>query len=357
MQTCTAWKLEAISQWKASPSSPPLAFRVLTNGTFCIDADETKLVIRPEYDRVWQDALLRVKVVGKKPPALVLIGNPGIGKSWCLNYLACRALEEGHGMVFIHANGWRVGYGTTHCAGSWADHKTIPESVAQGLLTAGKRIFVFHDLKSTNHFSYTSLRLVNLKGNATFLFATSPDERNYKDIPKEYTSRFFYMSPLSKGDAQAYWDFCVGIAWSAEEAARFTRAFNVVGGVSRALQDLRFNSATTFDDDLRIYESQIESAVLTMNPSETLLLPPASATSAVVCYFADPQKSYLHYMGFVSETAAGIWANHIFVNHYVNNNMQRVYRLLVNKVPNDTLVASSKSVLGTPFARALLLGR
>ena len=163
------------------------------------DTNNHIVFVRPVHEKLWEVVQKAHAVPHAEPNGHVLvIGNPGIGKSWSLNYLLYRALKEKLTPVVIlrSTHGW-------HCFsnGKCVELNEFPgKTWVDSRLQGNQRALLLHDVgKATDPADVKLVHGVSY-GRVCIVLASSPKEENFAGFLKSYQPRKFYCAPLSRAE-------------------------------------------------------------------------------------------------------------------------------------------------------------
>jgi hypothetical protein len=344
-------QLDAVPEWtyerRAKPLGETHGFDVIEltgpdTNRFPIDHTRRTLFVREEYATIKE----RVDQVAASPQhdkhrALIIEGNPGVGKSCALNFLALQFVAERKAVLFIAAIGWRFDFLSHHLMGDydfkWSElWKALLQSEPQ--LERPASIIVLYDIKSSNHFPFSQSRIDwrNVPGFAVFVFASSPDADNLKDVEKACVFDRFTLGPLRKELAEVVWSKFRNprSPWS------FEQLFYHTGGISRSIAHLAWLDNP--EEEVKKLNAAIDNVKIPSN--EVCAMPPTKSTSKLICVFA--RDGCVSHYGFTSAFAADCWLNRLEKSE--EEHCLRVYRQL-------KVYRSEVDTMGRIFEKCVLM--
>ena len=233
-----------LAPWYTLPMEPLLLELVETDVTkapWTMYPREKTLFVRQEYAKVWDWV--------EEKGIHLLIGSPGIGKTWCLDYLLLRALQpgapydaivtltEGQANVIIVSDDGvtsRTMYGQIER--EYPDNKFL--STIEG--AQAKNVLLLHDVKSAKGKVEFPLRLRFINSlmqkilAVTVVVATSTNRANYGVFEKSYISQIRkYFIPCWTYEEMMRFPLQLSCG-KEEEAEQREELFRKFGGVPRS---------------------------------------------------------------------------------------------------------------------------
>jgi hypothetical protein len=190
------------------------------------DKDKNTTFVRPVFDKMY-DVIVEARnrpsdTVGRH---VLFIGNPGIGKSWSLNYFLFRVLcESNHGLVLLRTPAGHVYAFLPH--GNTLRFTNFPGDTWVNENSGGRRALLLYDVGGKGERMASGMSF----GNACIVVASSPSKHNYELFKSQYQPVIFYVPTWSEAeflsrfqgmaDAKAEFDKFGGVLRDAFTATR-----------------------------------------------------------------------------------------------------------------------------------------
>jgi hypothetical protein len=176
------------------------------------------LYVRPCYNDLWR---LVLRAIETKPGrGVVFSGNPGIGKSWLLNYFLIKLLQDKKTVVFQQAKynqSWIFDWDNKSV--TYVAETNVHNEKLSALLSNKKTVRLFDPMEGAPTFTP-----------AFTIMSSSPNPRNYKEFLKLVRKQ--YIVPVWSEKE------LLEIAGENEEMRnQIKRAFPIVGGIPRYVFD------------------------------------------------------------------------------------------------------------------------
>ena len=160
------------------------------------DKDKDSTFIRPVYGNMFDSILaarnLPQDSVGRH---VLFIGNPGIGKSWALNYFLYRVLNENnHGLVMLRTPTGHVYAFLPN--GSALRFNTFPGETWVNDNCGGQRALLLYDVGGKGERMAHGISF----GNTCVVVASSPTKNNYGLFKSQYQPVVFYVPTWSEAE-------------------------------------------------------------------------------------------------------------------------------------------------------------
>ena len=277
-------------------------------GPWCFAPDDELRMVRPVYEEVWK-RFLEVFHARLTRKGLLIIGHPGIGKTYLLDLLLSWhlfthphvpvvAIAIGKFQIFIKVDGKTPRRFVIGHAGITPTQ--FADQLKQWGMKQGDPLLVLHDIKKKLDLPYKLDLLDELKQHfdVTCVVSSSPDRNTWIEFTKAFQNYTkFYLPVLSETEAR---DFVAKMADGPPSDATVSQWLNLVGGVPRHLTS----------------QLAVDSAVDTQkqNAPKVEYDPVASGTDyptdTIVCMV--PAAGYHEArFDFISNNACQLWMKHM----------------------------------------------